>query len=110
MDWLAAGLIVLIVPFVLNSLSKAGDVPAEVRDGKTWLEYGRGFKILSSASMLGKGRNWAPLALSAGKLLIRNQDELKAFRLIRYLNIRIYTLFHSILIATHLIRTLNQEM
>jgi outer membrane protein assembly factor BamB len=36
-----------------------------------------GFKPLASAELLGSGENWAPLTLSDGKLLIRDQANLK---------------------------------
>jgi outer membrane protein assembly factor BamB len=36
-----------------------------------------GFKPLASAELLERGENWAPLALSDGKLLIRDQKHLK---------------------------------
>jgi len=36
-----------------------------------------GFKPLASAELLERGENWAPIALSDGKLLIRDQKELK---------------------------------
>ena len=36
-----------------------------------------GFKPLASAELLGSGENWAPLALVDGKLLIRDQKNLK---------------------------------
>jgi outer membrane protein assembly factor BamB len=36
-----------------------------------------GFKPLASATLLERGENWAPLALSDGKLLIRDQRNLK---------------------------------
>jgi outer membrane protein assembly factor BamB len=36
-----------------------------------------GFKRLASAELLGSGENWAPLALADGKLLIRDQANLK---------------------------------
>jgi len=36
-----------------------------------------GFKPLASATLLERGENWAPLALSDGKLLIRDQKNLK---------------------------------
>jgi outer membrane protein assembly factor BamB len=36
-----------------------------------------GFRPLASATVLAPGDNWAPLALSDGKLLIRGQSELK---------------------------------
>ncbi|HBQ81859.1 MAG TPA: hypothetical protein DD745_03125, partial [Bacteroidales bacterium] len=35
-----------------------------------------GFKPLASAEMLGEGQNWGPLALSDGKLLLRDQNRL----------------------------------
>jgi hypothetical protein len=36
-----------------------------------------GFKPLASAELLEPGQNWAPLALADGKLLIRDQKQLK---------------------------------
>ena len=36
-----------------------------------------GFKPLASAELLDQGENWAPLALADGKLLIRDQKNLK---------------------------------
>jgi len=36
-----------------------------------------GFKPLASAQLLEEGTNWAPLALADGKLLIRDQKQLK---------------------------------
>ena len=39
-----------------------------------------GFKPLASAEMLGAGQNWAPMALADGKLLIRDQSQLKCVR------------------------------
>ncbi len=39
-----------------------------------------GFKPLASAVILKPGENWAPLALSDGKLLVRGQRELKALQ------------------------------
>jgi outer membrane protein assembly factor BamB len=42
-----------------------------------------GFKPLASAVILEAGDNWAPLALSEGKLLVRGQKELKAFQVAR---------------------------
>ena len=36
-----------------------------------------GFKPLASATLLEPGENWAPLALSGGKLLIRDHKNLK---------------------------------
>ena len=35
-----------------------------------------GFKTLASAELMEAGNNWAPLALSDGKLLIRDQKKL----------------------------------
>ena len=35
-----------------------------------------GFKMLASAELMEAGSNWAPLALSDGKLLIRDQKKL----------------------------------
>jgi outer membrane protein assembly factor BamB len=40
-----------------------------------------GFKPLTSAEMLGDGQNWGPLALSDGKLLLRDQDRLMCVRI-----------------------------
>jgi outer membrane protein assembly factor BamB len=39
-----------------------------------------GFKPLASAELLKSGQNWAPLALVDGKLLIRDQNQLKCIR------------------------------
>jgi outer membrane protein assembly factor BamB len=39
-----------------------------------------GFKPLASAEMLGEGQNWSPLALSVGKLLLRDQNRLMCVR------------------------------
>jgi len=39
-----------------------------------------GFKPLASAELLEPGENWAPIALSDGKLLIRDQKEMKCLR------------------------------
>jgi hypothetical protein len=39
-----------------------------------------GFKPLASAVMLEQGENWAPLALTDGKLLIRDQKQLKCVK------------------------------
>jgi outer membrane protein assembly factor BamB len=39
-----------------------------------------GFKPLASAEILGEGQNWGPLALSDGKLLIRDQTRLICVR------------------------------
>jgi hypothetical protein len=39
-----------------------------------------GFKPLASAVILEPGDNWAPLALSQGKLLVRGQKELKVLQ------------------------------
>jgi len=36
-----------------------------------------GFKPLASAALLEPGENWAPLALADGRLLIRDQKNLK---------------------------------
>jgi len=36
-----------------------------------------GFKPLASAELLEQGENWAPIALANGKLLIRDQKQLK---------------------------------
>jgi len=40
-----------------------------------------GFKPLASAEMLGEGQNWGPLALSDGKLLLRDQNRLMCVRI-----------------------------
>jgi outer membrane protein assembly factor BamB len=42
-----------------------------------------GFKPLASATMLEPGENWAPLALSDGKLLIRDQKQMKCVQVAR---------------------------
>jgi outer membrane protein assembly factor BamB len=42
-----------------------------------------GFKPLASAELLGVGQNWAPLALSGGKLLIKDQSQLKCVKVTR---------------------------
>jgi outer membrane protein assembly factor BamB len=39
-----------------------------------------GFKPLASVVLLGQGENWAPLALADGKLLIRDQSQLKCVK------------------------------
>jgi outer membrane protein assembly factor BamB len=39
-----------------------------------------GFKPLASAEMLGEGQNWSPLALSVGKLILRDQNRLMCVR------------------------------
>jgi hypothetical protein len=39
-----------------------------------------GFKPLASAELLEQGENWAPIALSDGKLLIRDQKQLKCLK------------------------------
>jgi hypothetical protein len=36
-----------------------------------------GFKPLASAELMDAGNNWSPIALSDGKLLIRDQTQLK---------------------------------
>ena len=38
------------------------------------------FKELASAELLDRGQNWAPIALSGGKLLIRDQSKLKCVK------------------------------
>ena len=38
------------------------------------------FKQLASAELLGSGQNWATLALSNGKLLIRDQSQMKCVK------------------------------
>ncbi len=42
-----------------------------------------GFKPMASAELLGPGENWAPLALSDGKLLIRDQKQLKCLMVVQ---------------------------
>ena len=42
-----------------------------------------GFKPLASAEMLGEGQNWGPLALSDGRLLIRDQNRLMCFKIVK---------------------------
>jgi len=42
-----------------------------------------GFKSLASAELLGMGQNWGPIALVDGKLLIRDQSQLKCVRVAR---------------------------
>ncbi|TAL65196.1 MAG: hypothetical protein EPN88_09915 [Bacteroidetes bacterium] len=39
-----------------------------------------GFKLLASSEILGEGQNWGPLALSEGKLLLRDQNRLMCVR------------------------------
>jgi len=73
---------------------KTGEEPAFVRggsvladglllttDGNTMLYLVEpdpsGFKPLASAALLEPGQNWAPLALADGKLLIRDQKQMK---------------------------------
>lgn len=42
-----------------------------------------GFKPLASAELLGEGTNWGPMALVNGKLLIRDQSQLKCVKVIK---------------------------
>jgi outer membrane protein assembly factor BamB len=42
-----------------------------------------GFKPLASAEMLGEGQNWGPMALSVGKLLLRDQNRLMCVRIVK---------------------------
>jgi len=42
-----------------------------------------GFKPLASAELLGAGQNWAPIALSDGKLLIKDQSRMLCVRVAR---------------------------
>jgi outer membrane protein assembly factor BamB len=42
-----------------------------------------GFKPLASAKMLSMGQNWGPMALTDGKLLIRDQSQLKCVKVIK---------------------------
>ncbi|MDH3343528.1 MAG: hypothetical protein OEY06_13195 [Gammaproteobacteria bacterium] len=51
MEWLGYALIAIIVPWVINALNKSADVPAEFREGKTWLTYGLPLKIFSILSL-----------------------------------------------------------
>jgi len=79
---------------------KTGDAPAFVRggtvladgvllatDGNTMLYVVEpdpsGFKPLASAVLLEPGTNWAPLALVDGKLLIRDQKQMKCLQVAR---------------------------
>ena len=39
-----------------------------------------GFKPLASVELLEPGENWAPLALADGKLLIRDQKQMKCLQ------------------------------
>ena len=39
-----------------------------------------GFKPLASVELLESGENWAPIALTDGKLLIRDQKQLKCLQ------------------------------
>jgi hypothetical protein len=65
--------------------NKGGAVLADglllITDGNTKLYLVEpdpsGFKPLASAELLTPGENWAPIALSDGKLLIRDQKQLK---------------------------------
>jgi len=51
MEWLAYALIAIIVPWALKSLTKSADVPAEFKQGKSWLTYGLPLKIFSILSL-----------------------------------------------------------
>jgi outer membrane protein assembly factor BamB len=42
-----------------------------------------GFKPLASAELLGDGQNWGPLALSDGKLLLRDQNQLMCCKVVK---------------------------
>jgi outer membrane protein assembly factor BamB len=42
-----------------------------------------GFKPLASAEILGEGQNWGPMALSDGKLLLRDQKLLMCFKVVK---------------------------
>jgi outer membrane protein assembly factor BamB len=42
-----------------------------------------GFKPLASAELLGDGQNWGPLALSDGKLILRDQNRLMCFKVVK---------------------------
>ncbi len=42
-----------------------------------------GFKPLASAEMLGEGQNWGPMALTGGKLLIRDQSKILCVKVAR---------------------------
>ena len=52
MDWLGYALIAVIVPFALGALTKSANVPAELKEGKTWLKYGLPLKIFSLFSLV----------------------------------------------------------
>ncbi len=52
MDWIVYALIALIVPWALHALTRLADVPAEIREGKTWLVYGLPLKIFSLISLV----------------------------------------------------------
>jgi outer membrane protein assembly factor BamB len=43
-----------------------------------------GFKPLASAEILNMGQNWGPIALADGKLLIRDQSQLKCLKVINF--------------------------
>ena len=51
MEWLAYALIAIIVPWALNALTKSADVPAEFKEGKTWLAYRSPLKVFSILSL-----------------------------------------------------------
>lgn len=51
MEWPVYALIAIIVPWALNALARSADVPAEIREGKTWLAYRLPLKILSILSL-----------------------------------------------------------
>lgn len=67
------------------AVARGGAILAEglllTTDGNTKLHLvepqPQGFKLLASAVVLEPGDNWAPLALVDGKLLIRDQKQLK---------------------------------
>ncbi|MES0489986.1 MAG: hypothetical protein ABUK01_08350 [Leptospirales bacterium] len=52
MSWIGPVLVAIIVPLALSALVKAAKVPAQARDGKMWVEYGRTFKIFTFVFVL----------------------------------------------------------
>ena len=47
MSWIGPVLVALIVPLALSALAKSAQVPAEIRDGMKWLEYGSVFRTIT---------------------------------------------------------------
>lgn len=58
--------------YVSPSLVKVGG-----EDHLVMIMAAKGFKPLASAQLLAPGENWAPIALVDGKLLIRDQKQMK---------------------------------